>query len=113
MELWFAKYAAVAPIGALAFTLLLWTIDGQKGLAALSQYVELGVLTFAAFLAIVDEGVAKVFYSLEQIKRRKRSEAQNELITQLQALAEESGETEALQRLLRLWEQKEVSGQTG
>ena len=111
MEPWYSKYAIVTPLGSLAFALLWWTVDGQKGLPALAEFVNLGIITFATFLILMEEVVAKMFYTLEKLKRKGQAEARRSVVAQLQAIAGDGPEAAGLQRLLEMWEQQEAAGQ--
>ncbi len=85
---WSRLHANLAPfgIGLTTYLLTYFDIIGWRvwefwkiwdHLAALSDMVDLGVLTYIVVALVIDRGISMIFYALEQReKRRKQREAQ-------------------------------------
>ena len=110
MERWISKYTTVAPFGVISFTMLFWTIDGQKlDMARFAGFVDLAVVAFAAFLVLMEEGVSPMFYAIAQRKRRERVEENARVLERLKAVAKED-QIEVLQALVRQMERGKPNG---
>lgn len=106
MDEWFKKYAEVTPLGIIAFTLLWWGLDGQKdGFEGLAGFVEFGIITYAAFLIALDRGFTNMFYTIAQIKKKKR-EDRHRILAEL--LEENADNDEYAAMLKQLLEQAEL-----
>ena len=104
MEEWFSKYAVITPWGILAFTLLFWSVDGHESLSELATFVDLGLITYLAFIVVLDRVVGKLFYYIAQKKKQQHAEAEKRVLKLMRQLARESAgsddEAEVLQRFI-------------
>ena len=104
MEEWFSKYAVITPWGILAFSLLYWSVDGHRNLSDLATFVDLGLITYLAFIVVLDRVVGKLFYYIAQKKKQQRADAEKRVLNRMRQLARESADndTEAavLQRFI-------------
>ena len=93
---WLRNHVAIAPVGSLIATgMLSVVVSGSLSLASAANFAELGILVYGSIAGIADRGGYMLFWTMEQIRKRKaerkqeiEAQVRTEVQTQILALLE-------------------------